>query len=85
MIGRLAFRVENNFWVAYYAMPNTMEGAIEMGRIALTIVENADRKRAFMDIMKSALGDFFRSKFDAEGITWIEKPAPEREDSSSKK
>ncbi len=27
-IGRLAMRHEGNFWNAYYAMPDTMDGAI---------------------------------------------------------
>ena len=31
-IGRLAMRHEGNFWNAYFALPDTMEGAIPLGQ-----------------------------------------------------
>jgi hypothetical protein len=34
-VGRLAMRHEGMWWVAYYAMPSTMEGAVELARIAM--------------------------------------------------
>ena len=38
-IGRLAMRVEGELWSAYYAMPNTMEGAVFLGSIAMRFSE----------------------------------------------
>jgi hypothetical protein len=78
-VGRLALRVEGNWWVAYYAKPNTMDGAIEMGRIAISIVHDENRKHAFMEIMKSAIGDFIENKSGTRPDFWDETPAPENE------
>jgi hypothetical protein len=78
-IGRLAFGVEGDWWVAYYARPDSMEGAIDLGRIQMALVQDRGRKKLFMDLMKSALGEFLR---DATGgdPTWSEaRPAPEHE------
>jgi hypothetical protein len=78
-VGRLALRVEGDWWVAYYALPDSMEGAIDLGRIQMALVQDRGRKQLFMDLMKSALGEFLR---DATGgdPTWPEvRPAPEHE------
>lgn len=73
-VGRLAMRVEGDNWVAYYAMPDTMDGAIWLGSVKMGIVRDPDRKRAFMDLMKSAVGDFLG------GVeVWTETRAPEAE------
>lgn len=56
-------RVEGSYWVAYYALPNTMKGAIEIGRIAMTVVQRQDRKAAFMALAREGVGDIL------EGIT----------------
>jgi hypothetical protein len=56
-IGRLALRVEGTFWNAYYAMPNTMDGAILLGSIAMRFVEDKTRKAIFMGLMKEAVAD----------------------------
>jgi hypothetical protein len=74
-VGRLAMRVEGNWWVAYYAMPETMDKAIELGRIQMGIVRDEDRKQAFMEIMKSAINDLLGDKVDS----WDIQPAPEHE------
>jgi hypothetical protein len=73
--GRLAFRIEGDTWVAYYALPDTMAGAIFMGSIKMLFVQDQDRKRAFMDLMKSALGDFIEGEVES----WTEQLAPEAE------
>lgn len=79
---RLAFRVEGDWWVCYAAKPDTMEEAIEMGRIAFGIARDEDRKVGFMNIMKDALTEFIEDKF---GVTpeMVEQPGPESERSGS--
>lgn len=78
-IGRLAFRVEGDWWVAYYAAPTTMEGALELGRIAMRLVEDNGRKTAFMDIMRTAISDFMQDIFGQRPADFITSPAPEHE------
>jgi hypothetical protein len=82
-IGRLAFRVEGNKWTCYYAMPNTMEGAIWMGSIAMAIVQDEGRKGAFITLMREALGDFIEEKMGNRVDSWKTEPAPESERSGS--
>ena len=43
-IGRLAMRVEGKLWVAYYALPNTMKGAIFLGSVQMRFVQDDVRK-----------------------------------------
>ena len=43
-VGRLAMRVEGDFWRAYYAMPGTMEGALLLGSIAMGAVQREGPK-----------------------------------------
>jgi hypothetical protein len=81
-VGRLAFRVEGNTWVAYYALPDTMDGALVLGSIKMALVEDKIRKRIFMDLMKNAVGDFLEGKFGPIE-SWNEQPAPESERSGS--
>jgi len=62
-VGRLALRVEGDWWVAYYAMPKTMDKAIELGRIKMGIVEsNPERKELFMDLMRSAIAELLEQQ-----------------------
>ncbi len=55
--GRLAFRVEGPFWVAYYALPDTMEDAVVLGTIRVAHVNNPQRRAVFMELMKDAVSD----------------------------
>lgn len=76
---RLALRVEGDWWVAYLARSDTMEGAHRLGSILMGIVEtNKERKKAFMDLMKSALSDAIEDIFDQQP-TWKQEKAPEAE------
>ncbi len=62
-IGRLAMREEGDNWVAYYALPGTMEDAIPLGSIRLaTVANNPDRKSAFMDMMRGIVSDIIEDK-----------------------
>lgn len=84
-IGRLALRREGKYWCAYYAMPDTMNGALPLGRIRMTLVEGEGRrhsvnKQQFMDLMREAVSDIIEA---ATGVrpTWPTGPqgAPEHE------
>lgn len=78
-IGRLAFRHEGHWWNAYVAPPDTMQGALLIGSIAMAGVQRKDRKEAFMRLMRDVHADLI------EGATgkrpeWLEpEPAPEHE------
>lgn len=80
-VGRLAMRVEGSDWVAYYAMPGTMEGALRLGSCTMAFVTRSpDRKAAFMGMMQEAVADLIE---DATGQrpVWPNAPtkAPEHE------
>ena len=80
-LGRLALRHEGDCWNAYYAMPDTMDGAVLLGSIAMRfVVDNIDRKNAFMDMMRSAVSDLFEEQTGVRPI-WPDGPqtAPESE------
>lgn len=78
-VSRLAMRQEGDWWVAYYAMPETMTDAIELGRVQMGIVQDRDRKERFMVMMKDAVGDFIRDATGAEPSGWNRQTAPEHE------
>ncbi|PWE26671.1 hypothetical protein C4N9_20625 [Pararhodobacter marinus] len=80
-VGRLAMRVEGDWWVAYYALPETMEGALELGRIRMAIVEDWQAKELFMSLMRDAVTAIIRDRTGAKA-EWPEphgRPAPEHE------
>lgn len=74
-VGRLAMRHEGDWWVAYYALPDTMAGAHELARIHLGLVANHPQRRdAFMKILQRSLADIVPA-FEFAEIG----PAPEHE------
>jgi hypothetical protein len=80
-VGRMALRVEGDFWVAYYAKEQTsMEGAIKLGSIRMRFVSgDADAKQSFIGLMSAVMSQTIE---DATGQApeWGEpKPAPEHE------
>lgn len=56
-IGRLAFRHEGQWWNAYVALADTMQGALLIGSIAMAGVQRKDRKEAFMRLMRDVHAD----------------------------
>lgn len=60
-MGRLAMRHEGQMWVAYYAMPGTMQDAIPLGSIQMAFVASDARKTAFMGLMREAVSDIIES------------------------
>lgn len=78
-MGRLAMRVEGDWWVAYYALTTTMDDALELGRIRMGIVADYSAKQIFMALMRDAVAAIIREKTGAEP-GWNEpRPAPEHE------
>ena len=76
--GRLAFRVEGSMWNCYYALPDTMEGAIYLGSIHMAIAQIPENKEAFMAIMRRGLNAFFTEQ-GAIVDHWKVDAAPEHE------
>lgn len=80
-IGRLALREEGSMWNAYYALPDTMEGAIFIGSIAMRFVRDHElRRNIFIGLMRDAVSDLMEELLGARP-TWPEGPvtAPEHE------
>lgn len=77
--GRLAFRVEGKWWNAYYALPDTMDGAIHLGGILFAAAtKSAETKRRFMDLMRGVVADAFKDV--ATDVLWgAPRPGPEHE------
>ncbi len=79
-IGRLAMRHEGNLWNAYYALPNTMDGALLIGSIAMAAVtENKRRKDAFMKMMSDFVADILQEKVGVRPDMSDVHAAPEHE------
>lgn len=84
-IGRLVMRVEGGDWVAYYALNDTMAGALRLGSIKMRFVEgHPARKMAYINMMREAVGDLVE---DVTGCRtkWLDglTPAPEHERAGS--
>lgn len=80
-VGRLAMRVEGDLWVAYFAEPSTMKGALFLGSIRMAFVQDRQRKETFMALMREAVGEILQDATGAKA-RWPEPdgvPAPEHE------
>lgn len=79
-IGRLALRHEGENWNAYYALTDSMDGAIPLGSIRMSAVAaNEDRKHAFMDLMRGIVSDIIADKVGIVPHWKSPKAAPEKE------
>jgi PRTRC genetic system protein C len=79
-VGRLAMRVEGNFWGAYYAQAGSMEGAVPLGTIGMGIVSRDETKRdRFFNLMRDAVADFIEDKTGQKPTWGVEERAPEHE------
>ena len=79
-MGRLALREEGVMWNAYYALPDTMEGAIWLGSIAMRFVDTRPRKDQFINMMRECFSDVME-EVCGQRPTWPDgvQPAPEHE------
>lgn len=79
MAMRLALRVEGDWWVCYVAKPETMDLAEEIARIRISMVEDQERKQAFMDLCRSCMEEII-SRIGATKLGWNDPvAAPEHE------
>ncbi len=79
-IGRLAFRHEGTLWVAYYALKETMDGALFLGSIRMAaVVNNPARRAAFMDMMRGLVADVLEEKTGQRPVWKEPVSAPEHE------
>lgn len=76
---RIALRVEGSWWVAYLAPPQTMEGALELGRIRMSIAENPDRKQRFMQLVQDAVAEVIADTTGSAPEMFETQSAPEHE------
>lgn len=75
-VGRLALRVEGDFWVAYFAARDTMEGAIVLGSVRLAVIEERpDRIEGFRLFIQEVYGDLVENLV-GERPTWPNPPVP---------
>jgi hypothetical protein len=78
--GRLAMREEGTLWVAYYALPDTMEGALYLGSIRMAFLRgHPERRNAFLKLMRESVNDIFEIEHGLKVEVWKEEPAPESE------
>ena len=79
-IGRLAMRQEGDYWNAYFAQSDTMEGSILLGSLHMgCAMADIQVKDGFMEVMRQAAGNIISN---ATGITpgWSGvEDAPEHE------
>ncbi len=74
-VGRIAFRAEGDWWVAYYALPDTMDKALELARIQMAIVaDHPWRKDTFMKLIQHYVKELVPAFEIAD-----HRPAPEHE------
>lgn len=77
-VGRLALRQEGDWWVAYYAMPTTMDRAVELGRVRFSIALNPEHKQTFLSLMSGVVADLIEHQTGTRP-DMIEGPAPQHE------
>ena len=83
-IGRLAMRQEGGNWIAYYALPDSMEEAIFLGSIRMgAITKNRERKDAFMDMMRDIVADIVEDETGTRPTWGGPTGAPEHEQAGS--
>ncbi len=80
-MGRLAMRVEGDLWVAYYALPKTMDGALFLGSIQMAFVQDESAKQIFMALMRDAVSLVIKGQtgVDPQWPDPFGKPAPQHE------
>jgi hypothetical protein len=76
---RLALRQEGTLWNAYLATSDSMDNAMLLGSIKLSVVKNSEvRKREFMDLMTAVVADAVKETTGLDPL-FAERPAPESE------
>jgi hypothetical protein len=80
-VGRLAFRVTDEFWHAYFAKMETMDGAILLGTIRMEFVANPEMKEHFMFMMSTIVQDIVEAMVGTRPLMSgpVEAPASEKQ------
>lgn len=79
-VGRLAMRVEGENWNAYYTLPDSMKEPVFLGSIRMgAVATNAQRKQAFMEIMKDIVSDIIEESTGFRPTWGGPQSAPEHE------
>jgi hypothetical protein len=80
-VGRLAFRHEGDWWVVYWAPEtHTMTGAVELGRVAIALVQTHVRRDQFIQFARDVYADMAEQAIGVRPVFPIEpQPAPEHE------
>lgn len=77
---RLALREEGNFWNAYLALADTMEGAKLIGTIKIgAVAQDPKIKKDFMKLMQRVLANAIKDTTGQKPKEWDVGPAPESE------
>jgi hypothetical protein len=77
---RLALRHEGDWWNAYLAKADSMEGAKLIGSILIgAVVGNRQRKRAFINLMQDVMADGAERLTGVRPTEFDEHSAPESE------
>lgn len=79
-IGRLAFREEGKWWVAYYA-PNTsdMKDAEELARCSMTLAKSEDRRKEFITFVRNIFADLVEEAIGVRPVWGEPVVAPDHE------
>lgn len=77
--GRLAFRVEGDFWNAYWTPESTMSGAILIGSLRMTFAEVPALKDHFMDLVRASFNEIVKQTVGGYATFDEPRPAPEHE------
>ena len=79
--GRVAIRHEGHMINAYWARPDTMEGAFWLGSIPAYFTEHKDIFERFKKLMIDGAGFVIEDITGGKIEKWMEQPAPEHEKS----
>jgi hypothetical protein len=77
--GRIAIRHEGHMVNAYWAKPDTMEGALWLGSIPAAFASNEELFERFKGLMIDGAGSIIEDITGGEIENWAEKTAPEHE------
>lgn len=77
---RIAIRKEGKYINAYYALPDSMDGALHLGSILRGLCDTSPELfEAFVMLMQGVAGAVSRDVLGVEVAAFTEEPAPEHE------
>jgi hypothetical protein len=75
-MGRLAMRIEGDMRRAYYALPDTMEGALYLGELHMAAAELPGFRQRFLHLMRDAVTSLIQQRTDIT-MAWPNAPQAE--------